>query len=235
MSEPTSPHEYFTAIAEQLLEGRTVEQTCRVIVEAAPRVVEGCDRAAIGILEGDRFRSAASTDGVMELIDRLQNELNEGPCLEASTDQVSQLNNDLTTGSPWPRLAQAVLAQTPVRAMLAVPLVVEGHRSGALNLFADRPDVFTRTSTESAAILAAFASVAISKARDKATAGQLAEGLATNREIGAAVGILMATHKISSDEAFTVLSGASQRLNRKLRDIAAGIVRGEDPPAGRGS
>jgi AmiR/NasT family two-component response regulator len=41
------------------------------------------------------------------------------------------------------------------------------------------------------------------------------------------VGILMATHRISQDDAFDMLSKASQRLNRKLRDIASGIVRGD--------
>ena len=51
--------------------------------------------------------------------------------------------------------------------------------------------------------------------------------MATNREIGAAVGILMATHNITQDQAFELLSNASQRLNRKLRDIASGIVRGD--------
>jgi AmiR/NasT family two-component response regulator len=54
--------------------------------------------------------------------------------------------------------------------------------------------------------------------------------MATNREIGAAVGILMATHRISADEAFALLSKSSQRLNRKLRDIAGGIVHGENRP-----
>ena len=54
--------------------------------------------------------------------------------------------------------------------------------------------------------------------------------MATNREIGAAVGILMATHNISQEQAFDLLSKASQRLNRKLRDIATGIVRGDERP-----
>jgi GAF domain-containing protein len=230
MTDHPAWHEHFKAIAEQLRDGRTVEQAYQVIVESAPRVVEGCDRAAIGVLEGDRFHSAAATDDVMVLIDELQDKLNEGPCLEASVQQVWQLDNDLTNGSPWPRLSAAVLAQTPVRGMLAVPLVNDGKRAGALNLFADRPDAFTEESTEAAVILAAFASVAISKAQESARAAQLAEGMATNREIGAAVGILMATHRISADEAFDLLSKSSQRLNRKLRDIAGGIVHGENRP-----
>lgn len=225
------PASHFAEIAAQLRDGRTVEQTYQLVVEAAPRVVEGCDRAAIGILTPDgRFRSAAATDDVMRMIDALQDELGEGPCLEASADQNWKLDNDITVGSAWPRLAARVVTDTPVRAMLAVPLVEQGTRSGALNLFADTAGAFTDESTSSAAVLAAFASVAAAAARETARADQLQEGLATNREIGAAIGILMATHGISGDEAFAVLSQASQRLNRKMRDIAAGIVSGGAPP-----
>lgn len=227
MAHPSTSHEHFAAIAGHLRDGRTVEQTYQVIVEAAPRVVDGCDRAAIGVLQGDRFVSAAVTDDVMRLIDKLQDELGEGPCLEASTDQQWQLDNDITVSSQWPRLAATVVAQTPVRSMFAVPLVDDGRRHGALNLFADRPGAFTDESTSTGAILAAFATVAVAAARESARAEQLAAGIATNREIGAAIGILMATHGISNDDAFAMLSSASQRLNRKLRDIAAGIVRGD--------
>jgi GAF domain-containing protein len=231
MTDAAAPQDEFGAIAQQLREGRSLEQTYQVIVDSAPRVVDGCDRAALGLLDGSRFRSAAATDDVMRLIDALQDELDEGPCLEASTEQAWQLDNDLEHHSKWPRLSKAVLARTPVRAMLAVPLVDDGRRSGALNLFADSPHAFTEASTEAAAILAAFATVAATAPRHSARAQQYAEGMATTREIGAAIGILMATHQMSSDEAFAVLSRASQRLNRKLRDIAAGIVRGEAPPA----
>ena len=50
----------------------------------------------------------------------------------------------------------------------------------------------------------------MSAARQAERADQLQQGLTTNREIGAAVGILMATHSISNDEAFAMLSRASQ-------------------------
>jgi transcriptional regulator with GAF, ATPase, and Fis domain len=229
----SGPAEEFAAIAKALRGGRTVEQTYQAIVEAAPRVVEGCDRAAIGVLEGDRFRTAAASDEVMRAIDALQNDLREGPCLEASADESVHLDNDISHACAWPRLAARVLAETPVRAMLAVPLVLDGRRSGALNLFADRADAFNSASIDSGAVLAAFATVAVSAAVEAARADQLQAGLQSNREIGAAIGILMATHKLSSDEAFAVLAQASQRLNRKLRDIAAGIVRGGEPTAGK--
>lgn len=231
MPEPSALREQFAALAKALRDGRSLDETYQVIIESALRLVDGCDRAAIGILEeGGRFRTAAASDEVMRHIDVLQNELNEGPCFEASAEQVWKLDNDISVQTQWPRLAPRVLAETPVRGMLAVPLVDDGRRTGALNLFADRTGAFTDESTEAAAVLGAFATVAVSAARSSERADQLEEGMLTSREIGAAVGILMATHGIDSDEAFSVLSRASQRLNRKLRDLAASIVRGEDPP-----
>ena len=218
--------EQFAALAARLRDGRSVADVHQIVVDAAPQLVDGCDRAAIGILEKDgRFRSAASTDEVLRLIDDLQDQLREGPCLEASTDQVVQVDNDITAHSSWPRLAEAVVARTPVRAMLAVPLLTDQGRAGALNIFADRTEAFDDGSIAQAAILASFSSVAMASAAHSARAAQYEEGMATNREIGAAIGILMATHGISQDDAFAMLSQASQRLNRKLRDIATSIVR----------
>jgi AmiR/NasT family two-component response regulator len=222
-----TPPEQFAVLAQRLRDGKSADEIQQIVVESAVQLIDGCDRAAIGVLDGERFRSAAATDDVMRLIDELQNEVGEGPCLEASVDNVVQVDNDIATGSKWPRLAAIVVERTPVRAMLAVPLVDEGRRSGALNIFADRIDAFDGEAVDNAAILAAFASVALSGAGHAARAEQLEVGMATNREIGAAVGILMATHNITQDQAFELLSNASQRLNRKLRDIASGIVRGE--------
>jgi GAF domain-containing protein len=229
MESGLTPDEQFAVLAQRLRAGKNAAEIQQIIVESTVTLVDGCDRAAIGVLEGDRFTTAAATDDVMRLIDRLQNKTGEGPCLEASTDQVVQVDNDISRESRWPELARLVVERTPVRAMLAVPLIDEGRRTGALNVFADRPGAFDAESVSQAAILASFASVALAGARQSERAAQLQEGLATNREIGAAIGILMATHGISSEDAFDMLSNASQRLNRKLRDIATGIVRGEPP------
>ena len=224
-----TPQEQFAVMAQRFRDGKSVEEVQQIVVESAVALIDGCDRAAIGVLDGSTFRSAAATDDVMRLIDDLQNEVGEGPCLEASTDGMAQLDNDITHATRWPRLAAVVIARTPVRAMLAVPMIDEGKRAGALNVFADRAGAFDEDALGTAAILAAFATVALTSARQATRADQLEIGMASNREIGAAVGILMATHGISQDEAFTLLSSASQRLNRKLRDIATGIVRGGDP------
>ena len=48
--------------------------------------------------------------------------------------------------------------------------------------------------------------------------------LASNREIGVAVGILMVNHTLTDEQAFDLLSRVSQRTNRKLRTIALEVT-----------
>lgn len=48
--------------------------------------------------------------------------------------------------------------------------------------------------------------------------------LTSARVIGAAIGILMATEKVTADAAFNLLVQASQESQRKVRDIADTVV-----------
>jgi ANTAR domain len=55
-------------------------------------------------------------------------------------------------------------------------------------------------------------------------AANLELALASNRDIGVAIGILMSLHKITRQHAFDELREVSQRTNRKLRDIALDVA-----------
>ena len=56
--------------------------------------------------------------------------------------------------------------------------------------------------------------------------------LGTNRQIGVAIGILMARHGYTQETAFDQLRLVSQRAHRKLRDVASDVVfTGDLPPA----
>jgi DNA-binding response OmpR family regulator len=63
---------------------------------------------------------------------------------------------------------------------------------------------------------------ALSQAENRATNLQIA--LASNRQIGAAMGIMMAQSRITEDEAFDLLRKASQNQHRKLRDVADEVM-----------
>ena len=59
----------------------------------------------------------------------------------------------------------------------------------------------------------------------------LQTALETRSIIGAAVGIAMAAYKVPYEAGFALLAIASQRTNRKLRDVAEDVVlTGQAPP-----
>lgn len=72
------------------------------------------------------------------------------------------------------------------------------------------------------------------RAHARETAGHLQAGLASNRDIGVAIGRVMASQQLDRDAAFEVLRGISQNTNRKLADIAAHVIHvgesGTQPP-----
>lgn len=82
----------------------------------------------------------------------------------------------------------------------------------------------TEESLDSGAVLAAFISVALTARAHREQAATLRLGLDSNREIGKAIGLLMALHETSEEEAFTLLREASQRMNLRLSGVAKQVV-----------
>jgi hypothetical protein len=103
-------------------------------------------------------------------------------------------------------------------------LLVDKRKGAALNLFSDTPNQFDAESAGRAAVLAAFASVAINAVAKGEDATSLRRGLLSNREIGKAVGMLMMLHEMTEEQAFDMLRRHSQALNIKLADVARAVI-----------
>ena len=221
MGEPSA---VFAAMARVVYCGDDVPSVLQAIVDSAVALIPGCDHATIATMVKGEFTTIAASDDVARTVDGFEREVGDGPCVDAIIDDAFQYDPDITVNCQWPTLAAKVLEHTPVRGMVGYRLVVEGRKSGALNVFSDTAGALTAESADAGAVLAAFASVAITAAANHERAEQLQLGLESNREIGKAIGLLMAAHRISSDEAFELLRTTSTRLNVKLAVIAAKVV-----------
>jgi len=203
------------------------------LVDAACRLVEGCDRASMLVRTRDRFVTAASTDDIARRIDQIELEVGEGPCVDAIISEAYQHDADLTDSrTPWPRFTERIVTETPVRSAIGYRLLLEGDKVGALNLFSDTPGGLTAASADVGAVIASFASVALMAIRAREEAATLRQGLQSNREIGKAVGLLMAAHHISGDKAFELLRSTSQELNMKLTHVASQVIEGQQSQFG---
>lgn len=188
---------------------------------AAVALVPGTDEGSISVISGrTRVMSQAPTSDLPRLVDAVQEEVGQGPCLDAAYDHHTVRIADMTTEQRWPLFA-ARAAELGAGSMLALQLYVEGDDLGAINLFARTPGSFTDESEQVGLLVAAHAAIAYVGVRNGA---HLAAAL-TNRDlIGQAKGILMERYHISSDRAFLLLTRVSQNSNRKLHQVATELV-----------
>src|SRR6478609_12066845 len=183
----------FGQLAVSLADGADHLFTQQRLVEFAVRGIPGAEHASMTVVDGHRpSRTTAGSDGLPYRWDQLQYEHREGPCLEAITTNGVEMVPDLRTENRWPLFARAIVDQSPVRSMLSFRLFLTEQNRAALNLYATRPGAFTEQSTATGSMFAAYASMALIAAARQDKANHLTRALESNREIGVAMGILMA-------------------------------------------
>lgn len=216
----------FASLGRVIYAADSFDEVSSAIVSTAVAAVDGCDHASIMKRGKDgTFSTAVSSDQTARIIDQLEQRYHEGPCLDAIVDDAPHFEDDLGGPQPkWPRLAQEVVRLTPVRSVAGFRILAGTEKVGALNLFSDRVGGISERSADQAVIIAAFAAVSVVAMDRREEARTLARGLESNREIGKAVGLLMALHKVSDAEAFDLLRKASQDMNIKLADVAREVV-----------
>jgi hypothetical protein len=222
-------------IAVALFARGTVEQTLHRIVLLAERAVDGCEAAGVMVTREGVVTTVAATSDLVLLIDQMQIDAGEGPCVDALQQSTAFAANDLLDDRRWPRFARAA-ASAGVRSVLAYSLS-RTHPS-VLNLYARLPAAFGATDRAQGELFATLARLALDSAEHRevedSNAANFAAALLTREVIGQAQGILMERERITSDQAFHVLRRASQHMNIKLREVAETLVEtGETPETGR--
>lgn len=225
------PATVFAALAEIIYRGSDAREMYAAICVAATLSIRGCDHASLLVREGDHYVTVGASDRIAQAVDELERRAGDGPCIDAIEEETPQIDTDLTSPSLWPRLASVLVEETPVRGAMGFRLLVDKRKGAALNLFSDSPNLFDAESAGRAAVLAAFASVAINAVAKGEDASTLRRGLLSNREIGKAVGMLMLLHELTEDQAFDLLRRHSQDLNVKLAEVARAVIenRGQLP------
>jgi GAF domain-containing protein len=199
--------------------------------------VAGCDWASITLYRHGRVVDELASNATAAELDDLQFATEIGPGPEAMHSADPIYVPGLADSSRWPVLA-ATAAQLGVASVLCHALFV--HRPaqwstlGVFTLYSATPDAFSDEDQEFGSILAAYVSVAVAMAhrRDEVDRREAAlhRGLSTRDVIGQAKGILMERQHLSAGDAFDLLRRASQRLNRKLADVAQQLAEtGEIP------
>ncbi|MFE6891341.1 GAF and ANTAR domain-containing protein [Streptomyces sp. NPDC057694] len=210
---------HMATMSRSFLAGDTVPVTLDKITAAAVELVEGCDAAGILVLRKGRAESLAPTERLVTESDRLQESLAEGPCFDAARHGHPAFRiRDVSTETVRWRAFAPEAHRLGIGSMMGFLLYTDDrHDLGALNLYSRKPGAFTDDSETAGWMLASHAATALATAHEHAS---MRRAIDTRHTIGEALGILMAQHHITEEDAFDTLRRYSQEKNVKLRDVA---------------
>lgn len=192
------------------------------VVDLAVKLIDECTYATVTQVRNGRKHLLASSDVVGEQLVQLQNELGQGPGLDAVALEDDYVISDFLDEARWPRFAALARKATDVRGVLAFKLT--GQPPSILSLYTVAEEGFDVEDLSLATIFASHAGVLVSLLAAEDHSANLETALQSSREIGMALGILMAHRKVTNEAAFDLLRTASQNLHRKLRDVANEVM-----------
>jgi GAF domain-containing protein len=215
-------------LSRVVLAGRTLSEVLTDIVTIAAKGIPGAESSSITLLRGEEAFTAAHFGEMALVADELQYDRGYGPCMDAGRGGVVLRVDDMAEETRWPDYAARVL-EVGVRSSLSVPLPYQGSSIGALNNYSTKVAAFATPAALQAGLeVAEVVAVAVLNADAHAQvldqAHHIRLAMESRAVIEQAKGVLMAQRGIDAQQAFDMLRDASQRYNRKLRDIAAGIV-----------
>ncbi|MCD2190490.1 GAF and ANTAR domain-containing protein [Actinomycetospora soli] len=208
-----------------------IDHTLGLVVRGAIQSVPHVEQAGVSLVtKGGHVESHAPSSEVVHDLDRLQNELGEGPCLDSIWNEQRTLVDDMSRAHDrWPRYARAA-AERGIGSLMSFQLFAQRGSAGALNLYSSRTHVFDEGTADTGRLFAAQAALVLHGAKR-------IEGLTVAVEsrdtIGQAKGILMERFGVGQERAFSMLVESSQNTNLKLASVAEWLVR-EAEDAGRG-
>jgi GAF domain-containing protein len=226
-----SPHRLATIFVEVVDTHSTEFDVVEFLQMLADHVAGLIPDATAGTLLADpkgRLHYMAASDETTKLLELLQLDNQDGPCVDAFHHREPVLNTDLRTAAErWPHFAPTASA-AGFHSVHAFPLYRRDQVIGALGVFATAPSHFDDTDVHIVQSLATVAAISLLYRRSIDHAEDLAQQLQTALDsrvlIEQAKGAIAHAHNISADQAFTLLRAYARRTNQRLKDVASQAV-----------
>ena len=217
----------FVKLTDTLVADYDVLDLLHTLVEEAVGLL---DITAAGLVLADpsgELQVLASTSEESRLVEVLQLQAGEGPCVECYATGNAVTVDDIRVLDRWPAFKAEALS-LGFRSVHAVPMHVQGRTVGAMGLFGSTPGSL---SGEDAAIGQALADVAtLSFMQERAIREaavvneQLQQALNSRVLIEQAKGVIAHTSGVDMEEAFRLLRNHARAHNEALHETASRIA-----------
>jgi GAF domain-containing protein len=228
----TGPAEELTGVFARmsglLLSEQTVETALKTITSLAADTIAGSAGSGVSLLDpgGERTTSAA-TDPVVEQLDTLQYQLDEGPCVSAWREQAVMRSGPLETEQRWPSWSRRAY-ELGMRSVLSAPLIDGQRAMGAIKVYSTVADAYGDREEDLLRRFATQAAIFVSNVQTVQAAEHLSDTLKETLRfrdlLATARGVLMARRGVGVEEANRHLITESYRSRRLIREVAERIV-----------
>ena len=225
----------FVEVADTLIDEFDVIEFLQMLTE---RVAGFFPTGEAGLMLGDqggRLNFVAASNESARLMELIQLQYNDGPCLEAFQTGRPVTNVDLDRASGrWPEFAPAA-AEAGFQSVHAFPLRLRKEVVGAMSVFAgasalDESDTLIVQSLADVAVIGLLQERAIR--RGEVLSEQLQTALTSRVIIEQAKGIIAQARGVTPDEAFRLIRAYARSNNQLLKNVTTAIVRDLAAPAG---
>jgi len=205
----------------------TVEEALDRVVEAADALF-GVDGTALMLVDRDQvLRNLAASDLRAALLEELQAEHGEGPCVDAFDDKEPVSADDLAREARWPAFAPDA-ARRHLLAVLASPIPYSEQAVGVVAVFAAEPHPWTEAEREAIVAFTDLVALLILNAMKATERGRLAAELQVALDsrvvIEQAKGVLVGRHGLTTRQAFERLRRQARDQRRPLPEVARAVV-----------
>ena len=204
-----------------------VEAALQRIVESADALFQ-VDGTALMLVDRDQvLRNLAVSHLRAALLEELQAEHGEGPCVDAYDDKETVRADDLRRGRRWPGFGP-VAARRGLVAVLASPIPYSTEAVGVVAVYASDPHPWSEAEEEAIVAFTDLAAMMILNAMEASERGRVAVELQVALDsriaIEQAKGVLVGRHGISPRQAFERLRGLARDQRRPLTEVAKEVV-----------
>jgi GAF domain-containing protein len=208
-------------------------QTLQRIVDETERLFHVDGSGLMLLADDDQLRYVAASDERGRMLEKIHEQVGEGPCLAAFAAAEARQTVDAPADQHWPAFGR-LAAEHGIRAVLGVPVELDGGPIGTLNVYSVQPHEWDKSEQEAiqahARVTGTVLATVVHAEAKNTLATQLQQALDQRVVIEQAKGILMERHGIEAQIAFERLRRRARSRQERVVDLARKVVDGEPLP-----
>ncbi len=135
------PIDAFAQLGRIRLSETSLNDVFQQVADLAKHTVPGAGEVSVTLVQNKAAQTPAFTGDLALALDESQYKLGHGPCLKAAVSTSTQHIADMSQETRWPDYTRSAV-DAGARSSLSIGLPVHEAVTGALNIYARKPDAF---------------------------------------------------------------------------------------------